>query len=141
MLPKLIGSISPGAPKIEHAASRVQSLENVDFIVDIERGPGEICALERTQFIASGKPDLRGISCKFLLIVGFMFVGRVGRPAKPQVTGLALQNFDDELLSPYEFYNAGGSTIGADPRLAMPAMVKNAPEVTKFGPNVEESLF
>ncbi len=70
-----------------------------------------------------------------------MFVGRVGRPAKPQAASLALQDFDDDLLSPNEFYNTGGSAIGADARLAVPAMVQNAPDVTKFGPNVEESLF
>lgn len=68
-------------------------------------------------------------------------MGRVGRPAKPQIAGLALEDFHDHLFSPHEFYNTGGAAIGADARLAVPAMVKNPPEITKFVLNVEESLF
>jgi hypothetical protein len=141
MLPKLIGSVAPGASEIEHATTRVQGLQNSDLTGDIQCGPGKICAFEQTQFITSRKHNLRGISGKFLLIVGVMFMGRVHRPTKPQMARLALEDFHDHFFSSHALYNAGGSAIGADSRLAMPAMVKNAPDVTNFGPNVEKSLF
>jgi hypothetical protein len=119
----------------------VQGLQNSDFIVYIQCGPGKILLFEQIQFITSGKHNLRGISGKFLLIVGVMLAGGVRGPAKPQVAGLALQDFHDDFFSPDESHFAGRSAIGADAGLAMPTVVKDAPDVMQFRLNVEKGLF
>ena len=56
------------------------------------------------------------------------------------MTRLALENLDDPFFSPDEPYEAAGTAIWANPRLAMPTVMKYAPDVAKLGSDVEGIL-
>ena len=116
-------------------------MQNSYFAVDIEGRTGEICAGKQIKFAARRKDDLGRIPGKLFLIVSVMFPGTVARPAKPQVTALALENFDDELFSPDKFYDAGGTAVRANTRLALPSMVENAPDVANLCLDIYGILF